>query len=223
MGAARSLPAEGAWTGQPCYVIGGGPSLTSFNWDLLKPKRNLIAINLAFTKVPHADFFFTEDDRVLTELIPAKEELKKAWAEFKGIKLWHCLEESFKEKVLSACPDVHVIERKRRDKHWSASWEEGLSYSSNSAIGAINIATILNADPVYLLGIDCRRTKQDANWHNLYPWDWQMPEGQDKNYASDFTHWAALHTRNRRVVNLINPEFPSALECWPRVPWSEVL
>lgn len=218
-----SLPAEGAWHGQAAYVIGGGPSLKTFPWDLLKSKRNLIAINMAFVNVPHADFFFTEDDRVISELIPQKEEIKKAWDSFQGIKLWHCLDESFKEKVVRASPDVHVIERKRRDKFWSKTWEEGLSYSSNSAIGAINIATILDADPLYLLGIDCRRTKQDANYHDVYPFEWRMPEGQDKNYASDFTHWAALHTKNRKVVNLINPDFESALTCWPKVSWGEVL
>lgn len=218
-----TLPAEGAWKGQAAWIVGGGPSLKTFPWHRLIPKRNIIAINMAFRNALWADIFFTEDLRVINELIPAKEELRQAWERFQGVKVFHCLDESYKAPALTACSDLHIIERKHRDKFWSKSWEEGLSYSSNSAIGAINIATILDAEPIYLLGIDCRRTKEEANYHDHYPADWRMPEGQDKSFASDFTHWAALHTKNRAVINLINPDFPSALECWPKVPWGEAL
>ena len=224
MGAARSLPAEGAWSGQACYVIGGGPSLTSFNWDLLKSKRNIIVINLAFLKVPHADIWFSEDLRVVEELIEKKEELKAAWSAFNGVKVFHSLDDSFTPKALAACPDLHVIERKRRDKFWATKWEEGLSYSSHSFIGAANIATILDADPIYCLGLDCRaEPKVNPNFHSHYPNEWRMPVGQGESYRSDVEHWAALHMRGRSVVNLVNSDYLSAVTCWPRVPWGEVL
>ena len=224
MGIQKPLPSEGAWNGQPCYVIGGGSSLKAFDWNLLRDKAHQIAINMALLNCPWADIWFSEDHRVITELITQKEDLKKAWGEFKGIKVWHCLEESLRKEVEGVSPDVHIIERKYKDKRWSKSFQEGLSYSSNSAIGALNIASILGADPIYLLGIDCRLPDQGSpNYHDLYPHDWRMPRGQEQSYASDFTHWAALHLKGRSVVNLINPEFPSALECWPRVPWGDVL
>jgi hypothetical protein len=214
---------EGAWANQACYIVGGGPSLKTFDWNLLKSRRNILVINMAFLSVPWADIFFTEDLRVLEELIAQKADLKKAFSEFRGTKVFHCLDESYKAKALAVDVDLHIIERKCRTKIWSRSFEEGLSLSSNSFIGALNICTILDANPIHLLGIDCRRTKADANYHNLYPELWKMPEGQDKEYASDATHWAALHTRNRTVVNLINPDFESALECWPKKRWEEVL
>lgn len=212
---------DGAWAGQPAWVLGGGPSLKTFPWDCLKSRRNIIAINMAFLSCPWADVWFSEDHRVVTELIPSKPEIEKAWREFRGVKILHCLDESYKAQVSAIDVDVHFIERKYRDKRWSASFQEGLSMSSNSAIGAINIATIMKADPIYLLGIDCRRTKTDANYHDHYPQMWRMPEGQDKEYASDFTYWAALHAKN--VINLINPDFESALTCWPKKRWEEVL
>ena len=208
---------EGAWQGQACYVIGGGPSLKSFDWGLLSSKKNLIAINMAFLKVPHAEVFFTEDERVITELIAAKPELHDAWKSFRGVKVYHCLESSLKEKVLAASPDVHVVERKRRDKFWAKSFIEGLSYSSNSAVGAINIATLMGADPIYLMGIDCRTDTPNPNYHDHYPQDWRMPRGQDAVYKSDFENWVKLHTQDRHMVSLINPEYPTALDCWPRL------
>ncbi len=31
-----SILPKGSWNARPCFIVGGGPSLKNFNWDLLK-------------------------------------------------------------------------------------------------------------------------------------------------------------------------------------------
>ena len=38
---------EGQWTGHPCFIIGGGPSLKGFDFNLLEGRKT-IGINRAF-------------------------------------------------------------------------------------------------------------------------------------------------------------------------------
>ena len=44
------------------YIVGGGPSLTDFNWDLLSDK-SIIAVNRAYEKVPNAKWIYFSDLR----------------------------------------------------------------------------------------------------------------------------------------------------------------
>lgn len=214
---------EGAWDGQPCYIVGGGPSLKSFPWDTLKSKRNVIVINRAFVNCPTADIFFTEDARFLLRF-PA--EYPKEWAALPGLKIWHCVEDHESQNVPALAPGLTVIPCKRKDKFWSHYFADGLSYSSNSGVGAINIACLLEADPIYLLGFDCRAEgHRMENYHNDYKKDpmWEVGTNAADSFKSDFEYWVAPHTKDRNIINLINPAYESALTCWPKKPWSEVL
>lgn len=199
----------GAWKDQPCFVILGGPSLKSLDWDLLKSRRNIIAVNRAFLDVPHADAFFTEDIRFIEHFA---DQLK----DFKGEKMFHALEDVYEKKALEVLPSVRIIRRVRPlgQKFWSKSFEDGLSYSSNSGVGAINIADILGADPIYLLGLDCIQTRQYENYHTDYPKEWDVPTSLLDSFASDFKYWVEPHLRNRKQVINLNTE--SGVDCWPR-------
>lgn len=210
---------EGAWRDQPAYLVGGGPSLRTFPWAHLRGVPNVVVLNMALLVVPDAAIFFTEDIRVIEEKFSPSKPFHLEWERFTGLKVYHALGEGFAAKALALAPDLHVVERKRRDKFWAKSFSEGLSYSSNSAIGALNILDLLGADPIYLLGVDCRRDGGKANYHGHYPEDWVMPKSQEASFKSDFENWAALHLRHRKVVNLVNPDFLSSVECWPRVDW----
>jgi hypothetical protein len=214
---------ENAWKDQPCYIIGGGASLRGFDFSLLKSKRNKIAINRAWKDVYDADIWFSEDHRVVVDLW-GKDPLFQA---FKGTKVLHALAKGFKEEVLEVDPTLCVIERKRQDKYWSRSFRDGLSMSSCSGVGAINIAWLLGADPIYLLGFDCRSDGQLVqNYHDDYKnkgFDWMVGANKAEEFKSDMELWVATHTQDRQIINLVNPAYPSAVECWPKVPLLEAL
>ena len=210
---------EGAWLNQPCYVVGGGPSLRGFKWESLIGKRTIV-INRAFINLPTADLWFSEDSRVILDL------WGKQLREFKGLKVWHAIERGAIEDVRAVDPSIKIIEQKRQDKHWSRRFSDGLSYSSNSGVGAINIAWLLGADPIYLLGFDCRADGlRVENFHEDYKHDpmWEVGSNAVDNFLSDFTGWVHPHTKDTQIVNLVNPAFESRIECWPKMKISEAL
>ncbi len=213
---------EGAWAGEPCYVIGGGKSLSAFDFSKLRNVKNRIAINRSWKDCYDAEVWFSEDLRTITELWGHD----PLFQSFKGIKVFHALAKGFKEQALEVDPTLHVIERKREDKYWSKSFKDGLSMSSCSGVGAVNLAWLLGADPIYLLGFDCRSDGALVqNYHSDYAekgWDWQTGGNAADIFKSDMELWVHLHTQDRAVVNVINPKFPSAVECWPTMTFDEV-
>lgn len=224
---------ENAWRGFPAFLVGGGPSLKGFDFSKLISKvaagYRCIVVNGAFLSVPNADIFFTEDWRFL-ELISGQLEEKKptdaeaaAWRRFEGLKVVNCLDESYRERITNALLTENqvLIPKKTRTKRWSKVFDEGLSYSSNSMIGALNLADLLGANPLYVLGVDCKPVgKSTCNYHELYPRSFHTGDDQYRSFASDFTHWAApnLKTSGKTVVNL-NPD--SGVTVWPRRSWEE--
>lgn len=48
------------------FIIGGGPSLVGYNWELLRGRR-IIGINRAFEVVPWADFIYFTDTKFFEE------------------------------------------------------------------------------------------------------------------------------------------------------------
>ncbi len=215
----KPLPAPDAWCGQDAYLVGGGPSLRGFDWSLLQGRQNVVCVNMAFVDAPGAAAVFTEDLRFL-ERVAAVEALRIAWDRFQGSKVFHALSEQSEIDARKLFDDLVIVRRKRTDKFWSKDWEaEGLSLSSNSAIGALNLIDILGAKRIYLLGIDCRSTTEKTeNYHTRYPQgvEWVTGKFQYISFKSDFENWAAINLRHREVINLVDYEFESALECWPK-------
>lgn len=208
---------DGQWSGHAVYIVGGGPSLRDFDWGLLRGRPGkVLVINAAMFNVPWADAFFTEDLRFIDRFAGSP-----GYKAFQGVKVFHALHESQLAQAVRIDPHLQIVERKREDKFWSRSLSEGLCWSSNSGIGAMNLACILGGDPIYLLGFDCRRRApgQNPNYHEHYPQDWRMPTGQEENFRSDFENWASFWMRDRQVINLVNPAEPSAIRCWPTMDW----
>lgn len=214
---------EGAWAGQPAYIVGGGASLFGFDFSKLKDKKNRIVINRAWKDVYDAEIWFSEDHRVVTELW-GKDPFFQA---FKGLKVLHALAPHCADEALAIDPTLTVIRRIREDKYWSKSFRDGLSMSSCSGVGAINLACILGADPIYLLGFDCRTDgNYIQNYHDEYKkmgWDWLTGGNKADIFKSDMELWVNLHTKDKRIINLINPHLPSAIDCWPKMTFDEAL
>lgn len=213
---------EGSWAGQPCTIIGGGPSLRNLNWELLRKKSNLIAINMAHAYCPWADVCFVEDARFIRRF--AKTE---AFRSFSGLKIWHIGLGTHVDDIQEALkhnPDLLPLYETKEGKYWSASFADGLSTSSNAAVGATNVADLLQADPIYLMGIDCRvEGLVLENFHNHYPPEWQVGAMQADNFKSDFENWVYPKTRHRKIINVVNPEFESRVDCWPKITLAEYL
>ena len=223
-GRVRTLPPPESWAGKPAYIVGGGPSLKTFDWNTLKDRPHVCVLNMAYVEVPTAELWFTEDLRGI-ERIYAVPELKEQWERFQGLKVFHSLSPRFGEIAKELDPSITLVHRRRDDKFWSKDWDkDGLALSSNSMVGLLNIVDILGAEPIYILGLDCNPTGGKLRHYHegRYPdvRDWVTGDQQYVSFKSDFEHWVAPHLRHREIINL-NPT--SAVDCWPKKDWREVL
>jgi len=205
------------WSGQPAIIIGGGPSLKSFDWSALHGRSNIVVINRAFRDCLWADVFFTED----LDAIRLFSEMPE-WKAFKGEKIFHAMQRGYGIAALMVDSSLYVIHKQREDKYWSRKLSDGLSQSSNSGVGAFNLVDILGANPIFLLGFDCNQLGRgvNVNYHQDYPENMRSGDHQMISFKNDFEWWVAPNMKHREIVNL-NPD--SALECWPKKHWGEVL
>lgn len=144
----RWIPQQ-KWAEEDVFIIGGGPSLKTFDWSLLK-RELTIGCNTAF---------------VLGEDI-----CKICY--FGDIKWWHEFKEKlghFTHPVFTSVPHLRsskvpwlwYIPRRNYGLHTNA-----VGWNSNTGASAINLALILGAKNVYLLGMDLGLDKHgNPNWH----------------------------------------------------------
>lgn len=197
---------DGAWRGQRCFIVGGGPSLKGFDFGRLRGER-VIAINKAFKDVPFADIMFAMD-RPLLDLITSGqlgEDYRAALDSFWGVKLWLDL------SGYAYPPDVYSV-KSAGETGWTDSLSKGLYHGQNSGYGALNLALVLGADPIYLLGYDCQRGPEgEKNYHSGYPTG-SSPDAMNiflKAFEAGAEKLKAIS--HSRIVNL-NPN--SALKCF---------
>ncbi len=135
-----------AWIGQEVFIVGGGESLVNFNWDLLKPLRT-IGCNDAY--LHETDICIFGDKRWF--------DLHKQQLEnYNGIIITNC-----PQVQKSKLPWLWCIKRETRGLH-----NGSLGWNGNTGASAINLALILGAAKIYLLGFDMKLSKdKKANWH----------------------------------------------------------
>jgi hypothetical protein len=95
---------------------------------------------------------------------------------------------------------------------WGTSFSTGIVRANNCGLAAINLAEVLGATCVYLLGFDMRgEGGLTAQHHDYYPSGWKTGDAAYDVMMRDFVKW--LPSIRATVINL-NPE--SALDCFPR-------
>jgi hypothetical protein len=156
------------WQNQPCFIIGGGPSLKRFDFSLIDG-RNSIGVNMSFRYNPTIAFVGDQDLMRRLESDP-----ESGWRDCKSIKLarkalesWHGSTQTTRRKLeLIDCYGIDV-------SPWQATWPRGLEdpmiLVNNNGLVALQLADVLGADPIYLLGFDMRADEAgDSNWHEYY-------------------------------------------------------
>lgn len=204
---------NGAWVGQRCFIIGGGPSLDGFDFEALRGQGRVITINLSFLKTPFADILYFMDNRFYRLLYNGKfgSEALKKWQEFQGYRV-------FLNIMGRKYEDVYSVRSLGRIG-LSNSLQSGIYHGNNSGVGAVGLAVCLKANPIYLLGIDCKFINKKTHHHSGY--GFPMGEGIVKSFIADFERMNRFIKRTHfKVINL-NPQ--SGLRCFPFSIVSEVL
>ena len=200
-----------------CYIVGGGPSLTGFDWDNLNGKFT-IAINRAYEILPEANIvYFTDDDFYQRH--------QKGMLAHKGKKYRGRLA---RQKVIKE-PEVLELQLQPQPSGWSDQFGE-LYHGSNSGFACIQVAAQLGFKNIYLLGFDMmhqgtyQKGKNNClgttHWHDGHrridpPTAYGMMLRHYHNMAPQVTK------RQLNVVNVNDPE-KTALKFFPVKPLDEV-
>lgn len=196
---------DGSWFNQPCFIIGGGPSLKGFEFERLRGAGRVVAINKAFKDAPFADVLFAMDYPFLEGITQGKfgEEYRLAFMRFLGMKVWVDL------SGYGYPEDIFVVPS-AGEHGWTKSLKDGLCHGQNSGYGALNLAIVLGANPIFLLGYDMKKGPEGAtNYHEGYTTG-ISPDALEA-YRKNFEEGAALLNGGPRIINL---NTASALRCF---------
>jgi len=140
------------WNGQDAFIIGGGPSLRNFDWSLLHSELT-IGCNTAFTLGPQVCKICIFGDPVWFRVY---EKQLTEYAEAKGIVFTNAT--SYRNTKV---PWLWTMPRRAVGLH-----RDALGWNGNTGAAAINLALLLGAKRIYLLGYDMQRQDKRTNWHD---------------------------------------------------------
>ena len=211
------------WPDQTVYIIGGGQSVLDLD---LRPihKRPVIGVNNAFEKGPWVDVTFFGDKR---------------WWENNWKKLFRhpCLIVTNNNwQYFRKVDRVKQMKRNNRAGIWWRTQNE-LCWNKNSGGAAVNLAYLLGAAKIVLLGFDMKvGERKDLhsghNWHDDHTR--HHPKGPDDGIYKDrfipaFRRIKVdldqlnMNGNGRRQVEILNASPDSAMDYFPIVALEDTL
>lgn len=201
---------EGRESG-PCVVVGGGPSLRGFPWDVLRD-WDCVACNMAIRYVPWAKYMVSMDFTPILE-DPAKLEDVRA---FNGQVFVKCdggriHPEAREFNVVECVPTEYITE----------SFTEGV-HAIHSGQAAVQVAMHLGYNPIYLLGVDCKMGPKDMPFHH---YDDGLSYDYDDNQMRKWSRLMNAQARSyhARGVEVINISLNSDLVAYNTKDWRKIL
>jgi len=194
------------WQGKDVFIIGGGSSLRGFDWSLLK-KEHTIGCNQAFRLGPEVcDIcIFCDKKFILKDRDPRRgfyDELAK-----------------FPNPVVTNNNQLvkyKITWLKHMPRKVRGLGTDSLGYNKNTGAAAINLALILGASTIYLLGFDMHLdTTGRPNWH-----DRLLDKANEKTYKGMIKGFDNLHKDleivfpGRKIFNVTNK---SDLNIFPKI------
>ena len=179
---------EPIWQGETAYVIGGGRSLLGFDFERLRG-RHCIGCNDAYMLGDLLEVAHWGDQSWFalhwTDAVRMPDLSWKA-----GLKCFEGLKITSTHTCYGVADDVKVMRRVSEGLHYAPK----LGWNGNTGSSAINLALVLGAKRVVLLGFDMQAHGKFANWYiNL------KLHGSDKlknsdYYPSSYRRFASHHT-----------------------------
>ena len=212
---------QDSWKGHPAVIIGGGPNIPStFNWKSLRGMRT-ISINRAFENFDPT-ITFSMDPRFLMWIKSNRygESVHERFARLSTYRVWMVT------YVAHLPPECYVIPvRQSYDvglRTFSTEFKKGLGHGNNSGYAALNLAFVLGADPIYLLGFSMKhKPNRVSHWHSGHP----IPQEEHtvKSFIPAFNAAAEIIKEHGRTVINLSSEEETDLRCFKIQPIGEVL
>ena len=197
---------EPEWKGLDCFIIGGGPSLKTFDWSLLKSKDVMtVGVNDAFLLGNDVSKICIFGDLKWFELhVKALEHYQRNG----GVVFTSC-----PQLQKSKCPWLWLLMRRSAGFH-----DDAVGWCANTGATAINLALMLGAVNIYLLGFDMHLSdKNESNWHKNVLIDKKADGSIYRRFLREMANLNDHLTKKfpgRSVINVTND---SALNVFPKV------
>lgn len=217
------------WEGEEVYIIGGGPSLLSFDWDLIRGKFTIGCNSNFVLGSDIVKLVLFCDTRWWKEIGQPGMGGDQEWWDKVGEKKFS---EQFSPTLILRARDgygglvVGSHDELSKDRtpwllhmprHHSkeACTRGALTLFHNTGAAAINLALILGAKKVFLLGFDMKLGGNgEANWHHLR---WQGPQADSYPiFLQQMKTMPASIARHFPGVEVINVTNDSKLDIFPK-------
>jgi hypothetical protein len=229
--------ADGAWAGRKCLIVGGGASLRAWSaTECLSPIEDE-----TWTLLERRIDYWIQHLGEAIVLNRAVETLRNR----DDYTLWMGMDSSFwrRQKPRDGYdvtrvwvdtgdkrPDVDVVlpcaapvgtPNRHSALAWGRTLAEGVGCGGNSGFAALNLADVLGAETIYLLGFDMKgEGGRVTHWHDGYAE--KAPSDSICDRWLEAFRWAATKVRAKVVVLEVQPG-DSRLDCFEKRKAEEVL
>lgn len=199
------------WAGRDVFIIGGGPSLRGFDFNRLRGLATIGCNSAVLLGAEVCGVIVFSDKEFFNQVIDGKAVRERLKA-FPGL-------------VVTTLLSLHVhrwLKVMRREDDRAGLSLRGLTFAGCSGGSAINLALLMGAKRVYLLGFDCKvKSVNQPNWHDHH----RMPchSTLHDKFTTGFKNIAASLPKLFPGTEIINLGPDSALECFPKQSIDEVI
>lgn len=149
----RTTLPEGAWSDRRVFLFGGGGSVQQFDFSELKPGDRTIAINSAWKSfyghgiTPNLQF---SGDQMFWKTVREDLLFRRAVGLVAALDQGRTLDRGF------------LIQTSDRRGHWARKFKDGIRWGKNSGVAAMNLAEVLGAREIHLVGFDLDGTNREG-------------------------------------------------------------
>jgi len=206
------------WKDKTCFLLGGGPSLTGFDFAQIKNNPS-IGVNKAFTKFPTTINYAMDVrfyDMVTYAPEPRWKSLHQQWIDYKGIKLF------VRRSVKFIFDESVYYISNLSEKGLSLDLKKGIWPGNNSGFGALMVACCLGCKRIGLLGYDLKVQSGSGRVGDIIT-HWHGGYGLEKkaNFQSNLDKFKLCFEEFSSVIaqqgiEVVNLSKDSALTCFPK-------
>jgi hypothetical protein len=197
-----------------CFCVGSGPSLRHFNYDILRDELT-IGCNEEWRWNPTISII--QDPRMIEKY---KED--KAYLAADTIRVY--FQGHPDRGDVEASDNIYHVPAGSRGTYqmWSCRLDVGLAYRANVGVAALNLADILGASPIYLLGYDCCEVEGHTHGHDRYGKTWIPSKARARQDRYD--RWVRDYEELAPSIKakVINLSTISAITCFPKQVYATV-
>lgn len=199
---------ECLWPGETVVCVASGPSLTRADVEYVRGKARVIVVNTSLLLAPWADAFHASDARV---------------------RQWHAIEllrfQGLKFSMEFLETDFSFTVLRNGGIHGLSTDPTTLRNGRNSGYQAVNLAVLLGAARILLLGYDMGLAPDGRkHWHPLHPGHKHDPVADTARYAMFRQVFESIVAPLEALgIEVLNCSRQSALTCFPRRALEEVL